>query len=137
MSASYYAKNGQSYSPALQSELTPPFFLTFLGTACGSPLDFKPSHRTGQRSMTAKRGFRNMGNIESSFFYERAPKEEILREAVQSPYLEGKKNGNYVNPTFHSSAFLNQSMELQRSKLQMFVLSEDQATPAILRIQLA
>jgi len=104
MSASYYAKNGPSHSPALQS------------TACGSPLDFKPSHRVGQRSMTAERGFRNMGNIESSFFYERAPKEELLRETVQSPYLEGKKNNNYVNPTFHSSFFLNQSMELQRSK---------------------
>lgn len=105
MSASFYAKNAPACSSPAQS------------TACGSPFDLKIAPRTNNhRSHTAEKGYRNMGNIESSFFYERPPKEEVLRERVQSPYMEGRKNNNYINPTFHSSIFINQTMQIQRSK---------------------
>lgn len=58
-----------------------------------------------------------MNPQETSFVYEKAPKNEALKEIVQSPYMNGRKNSNYINPTFHSSNFMNQSMELHRPRL--------------------
>jgi len=57
-----------------------------------------------------------MDPLESSFHYEKPPKSEALKEIIQSPYINGRKNGNYINPTYFSSSFLNQSMELQRGR---------------------
>lgn len=51
-----------------------------------------------------------------AFHYERACRDGETREAIQSPYLNGKKNKEYLNPTFHSSIFLNDNMALRRAK---------------------
>ena len=59
-----------------------------------------------------------MDPLESSFHYEKPPKNEALREIIQSPYINGRKNENYINPSFYSSTFMNQSMELQRGRVR-------------------
>jgi len=74
--------------------------------------------RNIRRSHTAERSFRKMDPLESSFHYEKPPKNEALREIIQSPYINGRKNENYINPSFYSSTFMNQSMELQRGRVR-------------------
>lgn len=69
-----------------------------------------------RRSHTTEKGFRHIDLQEHGYTFERPTKNDALKEAVQSPYLNGRKNNNYKNPTFHSSFTLNQSVEIQRSR---------------------
>jgi len=87
---------------------------TALSTGYAS--NFQGFPRPSRRSHTAGKGYRNIDLQEHSFHFERASKDHEGREAVQSPFVNGRKNKEYINPTFHSSSFLTHNVVLRRAK---------------------
>jgi len=105
MSSLLYAKNIQSSVSGAPT-----------ASSTGYASNFPAFPRPSRRSHTTEKGYRNIDLQEHSFHFERACKDGESREAIQSPYVEGKKNKEYINPTFHSSLFLTQNATLRRAK---------------------
>jgi len=57
-----------------------------------------------------------MNPLESSFNYDRPVRDESTREALQTPYINGRKNVNYINPTYQSTSIFNSNLEAQRTE---------------------